>query len=43
MTPEKVVSILQKTWAKMSERGHEAALALPLSPECLALVQKALA
>ncbi|MBX3246779.1 MAG: DUF4202 domain-containing protein [Myxococcales bacterium] len=39
---EKVVDILRKTWGKMSERGHEAALALPLGPERV-LVERALA
>ncbi|WP_269522235.1 DUF4202 domain-containing protein [Coraliomargarita parva] len=39
----KVIGILQKTWAKMSDRGHEAALQLPLSDRALALVKKALA
>ena len=39
---EKVISILQKTWRKMSEAGQRAALALELGPE-RALVEKALA
>lgn len=39
----KLIRILQRTWAKMSERGHQAALALPLPPELSKLVQKALA
>ena len=39
---EKVISIVQKTWAKMSERGQQAALQLPLSEQGLALVQRAL-
>jgi hypothetical protein len=39
----KVIRILQKTWAKMSETGHAAALQLPYSERALALVQKALA
>ena len=38
----KVVSIVRKTWGKMSERGHEAALKLDLSPETLRLVGAAL-
>ena len=42
-TDEKVIDILQKTWAKMSEKGHQVALQLPYSPKGLALVQKALA
>ncbi len=39
----KAIAILQKTWRKMSERGHQAALALPLSPAGRALVERALA
>ena len=39
---EKVVDIVRKTWAKMSERGHKAALDLPLSPEAVRLVERAL-
>jgi hypothetical protein len=39
---EKVVEIVQKTWPKMTERGHALALQLPFSPEALALVTKAL-
>ncbi len=42
-TEEKVIDIVQKTWGKMSEKGHDAALQLPFSKEGLALVQKALA
>ncbi|WP_375324171.1 DUF4202 domain-containing protein [Flagellimonas sp. GZD32] len=38
----KMISILQKTWKKMSAKGHEAALKLSLSAEGLALVKKAL-
>ncbi|MEW6997923.1 DUF4202 domain-containing protein [Colwelliaceae bacterium BS250] len=40
---QKIISVLQKTWAKMSEQGHEAALALDLSAQDKALVAKALA
>ncbi|MCT7653654.1 DUF4202 domain-containing protein [Oceanimonas sp. NS1] len=40
---DKVVDIIRKTWRKMSEQGHQAALALPLSPAMQALVGKALA
>ena len=40
---EKVVFILQRTWVKMSERGHQAALGLELPPELAKLVEKALA
>jgi hypothetical protein len=39
---EKVLEVLQKTWKKMSARGHELALKLPFSAEALALVQRAL-
>ena len=39
---EKLIDIIQKTWNKMSETGHAAALQLPLSPSMLALVTKAL-
>ncbi len=40
---EKVITILRRTWAKMSERGRAAALALPLAPGARALVERALA
>lgn len=40
---EKVIDIVQKTWAKMSEKGQAAALKLPLSKTTSALVGKALA
>ena len=40
---DKVISIVQKTWAKMSEEGQQAALALDLSDEALSLVKLALA
>ena len=39
----KMISIIQKTWKKMSSMGHEAALKLSFSKEGLALVSKALA
>ncbi|MBZ0104920.1 MAG: DUF4202 domain-containing protein [Sulfuricella denitrificans] len=39
---EKLLDILRKTWKKMSEKGHEAALKLDFKPEMLAVVQKAL-
>ena len=42
-TEEKIIDIVQKTWEKMSDKGHEAALKLPFSDTGLALVQKALA
>lgn len=38
----KLIGIIQKTWRKMSEKGHEAALKLPLSEAMGALVGKAL-
>lgn len=41
-TEEKIISIVQKTWKKMSEAGHEAALKLPFTPEQTALLTKAL-
>ena len=39
---DKIVDILQKTWRKMSEKGHKAALKLPLSEASMALVAKAI-
>ncbi len=39
---QKLIDIIQKTWNKMSEKGHEAALKLPLSPAMGELVSKAL-
>ena len=39
----KLIDILQKTWRKMSESGHQAALKLALPDEQKALVGKALA
>jgi predicted transcriptional regulator len=39
---EKLIDILQKTWRKMSDKGHEAALKLPLSKDSLELIGKAL-
>lgn len=38
---EKLLTILRKTWRKMTPRGHKAALALGLSPEARALIEKA--
>lgn len=38
----KLIDIIQKTWNKMSDAGHTAALKLPLSADVLALVTKAL-
>ncbi|MGZ0655107.1 DUF4202 domain-containing protein [Coraliomargarita sp. W4R72] len=40
---DKIIRILQKTWAKMSDRGHAAALQLKMSDRASALVQQALA
>lgn len=40
---QKIVNILRKTWGKMSTRGQEMALEIPMTEECKALVQKALA
>jgi len=39
----KIIRIVQLTWKKMSERGHEIALTLPLPKHLSALVSKALA
>lgn len=39
---EKLIDIIRKTWNKMSIKGHEAALRLPLSDTMLQLVTKAL-
>ena len=39
---EKIIDIVQKTWAKMSDNGHQAALKLNLEPKLQALVEKAL-
>lgn len=39
---DKVIDILQKTWSKMSEKGQNEALKLPLSDKSLILVSKAL-
>ncbi len=39
---EKMIPIIQKTWNKMTPRGHKAALALHLSPESMELIKKAL-
>ncbi len=39
---EKVIDILQKTWKKMSKKGHEAALQLNYSEKNLALVKQAI-
>ena len=39
---DKIVSILRKTWAKMSDRGHDFALEMHLSDRARALIEKAL-
>lgn len=39
----KMIGILQKTWKKMSEKGHKAALELSYSEKGLQLIQQALA
>jgi hypothetical protein len=41
-TDEKIVDILKKTWVKMSDKGHAAALLLPFSEKSLALVKQAI-
>ncbi|WP_026956304.1 DUF4202 domain-containing protein [Algoriphagus vanfongensis] len=38
---EKIIDIVRKTWAKMSESGKNAALKLPLSSSSLQLIQQA--
>jgi len=38
----KLIEIVRKTWKKMSDRGHQAALTLPLSDDCRRIVEKAL-
>ena len=40
---DKVIEVIQKTWRKMSARGHALALQLPLSPASLEIVTRALA
>ena len=40
---EKFIDIIRKTWRKMSDRGHELALAIPLPPTIAELVKQALA
>ncbi|MCH4552872.1 MULTISPECIES: DUF4202 domain-containing protein [Aestuariibaculum] len=39
---EKVIDILQKTWVKMSDEGHEEALKIKFSDKSLALVKQAI-
>ncbi len=38
----KLIDILQKTWSKMSENGHKAALKINFSENALALIKKAI-
>lgn len=40
---QKIINILRKTWGKMSKRGQEMALEIPMTEECKDLVKKALA
>ncbi|MEM7436293.1 MAG: DUF4202 family protein, partial [Myxococcota bacterium] len=39
---EKLIPIVQKTWNKMTDSAHEAALGLDYAPEDLAIIEKAL-
>lgn len=39
---DKLLDIVRKTWHKMSEKGHEAALKLNYKPDMLAIIKKAL-
>ena len=39
---DKLIPIVQKTWKKMTDKGHGAALALDYAPEDLAVIHKAL-
>jgi hypothetical protein len=39
---EKLIDIIRKTWRKMSDKGHDAALKIDFSPQSLALIKKAL-
>src|SRR5690606_1953193 len=40
---EKLIDILQKTWVKMSDKGHSEALKIKYSEKSLSLVKRALA
>ncbi|KAK0099721.1 hypothetical protein ONS95_013386 [Cadophora gregata] len=40
---QKIIDILRKTWGKMSDRGHELALQIPMSDTSKTLIEKALA
>lgn len=39
---QKLIAIVQKTWNKMTDKAHEAALQLNYAPEDLAVIRKAL-
>jgi len=39
---EKTIGILQKSWRKMTPQAQQIALTIPMTPECRALVEKAL-
>lgn len=39
----KIIGILKKTWGKMTERGHELALQIPMEGHAKELIEKALA
>lgn len=39
---DKVIDILQKTWVKMSEEGHQEALKLKLSDKSMSLIKQAI-
>ncbi|HVM59277.1 MAG TPA: DUF4202 domain-containing protein [Verrucomicrobiae bacterium] len=39
---EKMIGILQKSWRKMTPEAQQIALTIPMTPECRALVEKAL-
>ena len=39
----KIVDIIKKTWKKMSDKGHEAAIKINYSKKSLSLIQKAIA
>ncbi|KAK8211369.1 hypothetical protein M8818_003336 [Zalaria obscura] len=40
---DKIIKILQKTWVKMGDKGHQLALQIPMAQRCQELVGKALA
>ena len=40
---EKVIKIIQKTWKKMSDKGHSAALSLEFTSKNASLIKKAMA